>query len=209
MNNENDEIINTAVNLTTGIRKEREIFLTDLDMLRKAQLELFEQEFKSLSSIPLTEPDPRMKTLEEDIQATKEAIKAIAVQLEIGRIIVPNVKEGEILVHGRIAEENGHGIRNVVVSPLVNGKALDVKGKSDTSGYYSIVMPSQIIDSIKDNDINLYFYLRKELIHMSSRPIKLTGQEVKYEVALDKSELKNVYTQQKVKKASDEIRKPA
>ena len=136
-------------------------------------------------------PDPRINMLEENISAANPVINAISVQIEIGEILVPSLKEGEIIIHGRIIDLNGHGIKNLIVSLVVEGKALDIKSKSEASGYYSLVLPATIADNIKQNDISMYIYSGTVLVYKTTNSIKITDQrQIKFEAVLSEDDIK-------------------
>jgi hypothetical protein len=206
MSDDDSKVINSYVDMRTGIRELRQKFLTNLNQMQRVQLTRLEHEAERLRklSISYNEPDPRVKMLEANIEGTKQAIKVINNQLEINRIIVPKVKEGEALVHGRITDENGYGVRNLVVSLVAEGERLKVMGKSDASGYYAIILPAAIVNKIKrqkeQNAITVYVHYLNVLVYKSAEPIKLADQENKYEVIIDKNELNAINQQEKEKK---------
>lgn len=151
--------------------------------------------------------DPKLNMLKENVEGGKQVLKAISNQLEIGKISVPKIKEGEVIVHGRIIDENGNGKGNYEVSIVVEGESLSVIGKSDESGYYSIVLPLSVVKKMEGKDFDIYIRFKGSLIDKSAHPIKFIGPEIKYEKVIEKSELKNVRTQEKVKRESRKIGK--
>ena len=143
MSEENSKVLNRSLDLLIGVREIREKYLSALQELQKTRLTLLQSEVKRLRRNTQlgADEDPRMKIFEGSIRGANRIINSVTAQLEIAKIIVPRVKEGEALVHGRITDENRHGIRNCEISLIVGGDALNVMGKSDDSGYYSIILP--------------------------------------------------------------------
>ena len=194
MSDESSEIINQTVALLTGVNETKVKFLTNMNELLKLRNNLFEHEasrVRNLSAEP--DIDPRVKMLEDNIKAAEPVINTIATQIEIGRISVPRLKEGEIIIHGRVTDEIGHGIENLMVSLVVEGKTLDVTSKSDASGYYSIVLPTAIVDKIKERDIIIYIYYGTVLVHKATDAIKIIDQQTKFEVMLSQDEIKMIH----------------
>jgi hypothetical protein len=72
--------------------------LESLNELQQTRLSLIEHEIQLLRHN--NEQDKRLEMLEENIQGTKQVIKAIRNQLEIVNIVVPKIKEGEAIVMG-------------------------------------------------------------------------------------------------------------
>ncbi len=205
----NNETVNQAIVLLNSVRETRENFLTSLNDLLKLRNTLLDNEAKRIQGLS-TEPDadPRIKMLEGNIKAAETLINATSIQIEMGKISVPSLKKGEVLVHGRITEPNGHGIKNYVVSLVVEGKALDVKSKSDASGYYSIILPATIVDNVKQHDIFGYVYRGTALVYKANNPIKITDQQqIKFEVVLTEDDIKMVHLTEKSKKETDKLRK--
>ena len=191
----NSETVNHAIALLNQVRETRTNFLTTLNDLLKLRNTLFDNEAKRIQTL-FTEPntdDPRVKILEENINGAKTVINSISNQIEVGKISVPRIKEGEVLVHGRITDSKGQGIKNYVVLLVVEGKTLDIKGKSDASGYYTIILPPPIIDMVKQHDIFVYVYRGAALIYKDAEPIKITDQQqIRFEIVLGEDDIKPI-----------------
>jgi hypothetical protein len=199
-----DRIVTRTIDLFSGIREVREKFLSALSGLQKTRLSMIEGEIKRLrhNTGPKVGEDPRVKMLERKMMEANQMINTINVQLEIAKISVPKVREGEKLVHGCITDENGHGRRNCEVSLVVGGEVLSVLGKTDDSGYYSIILPASVVKRIGEQDFDIYVRRKGFLVHKSANSIKLTGQENKYEAVLNKSELEDTDMPEKAKRES-------
>jgi hypothetical protein len=207
----NIETENQAIDLLTSVKETRVNFLTglnDLLMFRNTLLEDEVTRIRNLSNGP--DPDSRIQMLEENIKAAKPVVNAISIQIEIGQISVPSLKQGEVIVHGRITDPNGHGIKNLVVSLVVEGKALDIKSKSDASGYDSLVLPATIVDNIKQHaDMLVYINRGTVLVYKAADPIKITDeQQIKFEVVLTEDDIKRTtQVPEKCKKLRDKVKR--
>jgi hypothetical protein len=204
--NDDKQEFNFSLDILRDIRELRQKYLTPINKLHKDQLTQLEHEVERFHSISAsyTEPDLRVKMIKENIEGKKLAIKLINNRLEIGKIVVPKIKEGEALVHGRIIDENGHGIKNLTISLIVGDERLDILGKSDASGYYSIILPVALVNNINQQNqqdaITVYVHYLNVLVHKSPETLKLTGKETKYEVVIDTVEINAINQQAKEKK---------
>lgn len=205
MSEAHSESIAEVARLLSGEKELREAFLRNLNELQITRLSLFEHEIQSLRQ--RDQYDPRLELLDENVQGAKLFLKAIRNELAIGMISVPKTKEGEAIVHGRIMDENGNGKANCEVSLVTEGEPLNVIGKSDDSGYYSIVLPSSVVKKAEGKDFDVYVRSKGFLVDKSSSPIKITGQEIKYELVIDKNKIKNVQPKEKARKLGQRIRK--
>ena len=181
--------------------------LLQLNELQKLNITLLEQELKRARKTS-EETDPHISILIEKIESSKSAVNLINVQLEVEAIKVPKISTNQILIHGRVTDEDYHGIKNLVVSLAVGEKALDVVGKTDKSGYYSIMLSSSILEKRKDGE-EIFVYVRYGdiLLHKSSGPLELDEQETKYEIVLSKNELDKMNEQKNSKKDVRRVRK--
>jgi hypothetical protein len=199
------ETINVAIDLLTAEKESTVAFLSTLNVLQNQRLTLIEHELQALRR--KDEQDPRLNMLAENIEGAKHVVKAIINQLEISKISIPRIKEGEAIIHGRIIDNKGIGKEKCEISVVAEGEPVSIVGKSDQSGYYSIVLPSPVVKKMEGKDFEIYVRSKGFLIDKSSQPLKLEGHEVKYVAVIDNNKLKNVDAQRKAKKEGRKIRK--
>lgn len=155
--------------------------LTALDNLRHIQIvgqALFQGEASRLGQ-KLGKDHPRVQELEMQIKRNHGLVNGLEVAQEIARIRIPEVEEGNALVHGRVTDENYRGLAGLTVyaedetGATVN--SLD-KAETDLSGYYALQVDPGTIAQLSDIG-GLYLVVATEdgkVVHRESEPLELT-----------------------------------
>jgi hypothetical protein len=199
MSDTSEEISTLTLDAIDQTRRMSIDSLLQLNQLQKLNITLLEQELKRIRKTS-EETDPHISMLIEKIESSKSAVNLINIQLEVEEIKVPKISTNQILIHGRVTDEDYHGIKDLVVSLAIGKKAFDVVGRTDKSGYYSIILSSSILQKRKDGgEIFAFVHYGDILLHMSSGPLELDEQETKYEIVLSNKELDIINQQKKSK----------
>lgn len=121
--------------------------IRELQILEQA---LFQHEAERLKR-EFGEDHPRTLEIMSRLRQNQELIDKIEVSLEMALIRVPEAKENEAIIHGRVTDENLRGIRGLVVY-LENAKwdILREMREPETSaqGYYSFVVDEKAVETI-------------------------------------------------------------
>jgi hypothetical protein len=189
------EVSALALGVVTEVKKMGRNCLLDLNQLHKMRLTLLEQELKGIQK---TSEDTSLKTsvLIEKIENSKRAVNLINVQLEVEAIKVRRISSNQSLIHGRVTDEDYHGIKDLIVSINAGEKGRGMVSKTDKSGYYSIVLSTSVLEKRKDEaEMLVYVHYGDVLLHKSSIPLTLEENVTKYEIILSKNELSTMNEQ--------------
>jgi hypothetical protein len=193
------------VDIISLIKDRRKDFLVHLDQVQNLRASLLEQEIQRIKD-EFGANDSRVSRLSEKLESSKITSNIVNAQLEIDAIKVPKKSENQTRIHGRVTNERLRGIGNLAVSLTTEGKALDEVGKTDSFGYYSIILPSTIVKKLESLEVFVYVYHGSTLVYKSPQALKLTmGQdkdtehEFKFEIVLGRDELKNIELRDKPK----------
>jgi hypothetical protein len=123
---------------------------------------------------------PRTQQLYARLESNLQLVRTFEVEGQLMRIEVPEVGEDGALVHGRIADEHELGIERLTVC-LVDRSGAPVpetrEPMTDASGYFAIVMASEIVDRLTkqypDGIFLAVFTLRRRLVHRQPKPLAL------------------------------------
>lgn len=135
---------------------------------------------------------PRSLELKTALEDNFGRIRAVDGEREIGRIRVPEVAEGDALVHGRVKEAGGSGVPGLtvcLVDQANNALAGIDPGTTDRSGYYSIAVPltaGRYQNQARRPQIFLaVFAAAGRLLHRGKQPLELAkGARLQIEVTL-------------------------
>ncbi len=101
---------------------------------------------------------PRTQRIHTKLKHNIDMIRYFDAGLEIAKIKVPEVKDNEMLIHGRITGKQLLGIKNLYVYLTDRrGKKLTELGspETDPSGYYSFLIYPEEIEKMKNKEIFL------------------------------------------------------
>jgi hypothetical protein len=181
-------------------------FLQNLGKLMDIRLSHLEQELGRTRKI-FRSSDRRIMMLTEKIETSKAVVNYIKARLEIEAIKVRQISKNQILLHGRVTDEKFHGIKNLAVSLTAGRMPLAEVGKTDSSGYYSIVLPASMMDKLKEKGVTMYVHHGTVLVYKIPDALWITSRENKYEIVLGKDKIKKISVQKKVKKEPRGTRK--
>lgn len=117
-----------------------------------------------------------------------ETIRGLEIEKELMVIEVPEVKEDEVLVHGRITNENLRGVEGVVVSlEDAEGKPVHkFSDKTSESGYYSFVIEPATLRNVPTEVFFKVSTSKGTVLYSNPEPLKLKkGARVLVEMPLD------------------------
>jgi hypothetical protein len=133
---------------------------------------------------------PLVRRLQEGVTRSAELAHSLRAQIEVAKIRVPEVGEGNALVHGRVTDENGRGVAGVTVRyETLDGKGSLVLGPVETNqyGYFAIQVEAQKLDGLQDAD--RMFVVRSKggkLLYSERDPLNLpAGETLVKQVTLD------------------------
>ncbi|MFQ5793426.1 MAG: helix-hairpin-helix domain-containing protein [Candidatus Bipolaricaulia bacterium] len=145
----------------------------------------------------LEKDHPRIRQLKARLKHNLDIVNDLEVELEIANIEPPDVGDDDLLIHGRVMDENHRGIRGLVVCMADDeGKTLATLGRfeTDDSGYYSLVLDRTTVEKMpKAKEEGVFLTVctkRDELIYRKPEPLKLTaGDRALEEVVLNREDL--------------------
>jgi hypothetical protein len=137
---------------------------------------------------------PLVGKLEEGIARGAELARSLRAQLEVAKILVPQVTEGGALVHGRVTDENGRGIVGAVVGyEPTEGKGSLSLGpvETDQFGYFAIQVAADRLEALNAADHMLVARSKAgRLLHRERDPLEITaGAKLVKQVVLDRRTL--------------------
>lgn len=179
----------------------RKEFLLRLRELQSIRVSLLEEDLGRVRKISGSS-DRRTMMLTDKIETSKVAVDYIKARLEIQAIKVRQISKNQILLHGRVTDEKFHGIKNLAISLTAGREPLHGTGKTDSSGYYSIVLPASMMDNLKEKGVIMHVRHGTVLAYRTTDELRITSQENKHDIVLGKDKIKKIIMQKKVKKAT-------
>ena len=140
---------------------------------------------------------PRTRSLRSSLEQNLDNITDLEVETEIARITIPEVDEGQTLIHGRVIDEKFHGIQGLVVS-LIDGEGRHLaplgRSETDASGYYALVVDHHSLERFSEaarEGVFLIVSTRKdEIAHSGFEPLTIAeGDRKIVEVVLKREDL--------------------
>ncbi|MGI8521629.1 MAG: helix-hairpin-helix domain-containing protein [Actinomycetota bacterium] len=189
--------IGTLEDVLTGLRDGR---LETLDGLLERQTMgriLLQNEAVRMDR-KLGEDHPRSRYLRVALEQNAEGIRDLGVELETSTILPPEVEEKQTLLHGRVVDEDGRGVPNLLVSLTdESGRILHSLGRSetDTSGYYALVIDPDALqkesEAVESGVLVTVDTSKDELVHRTFEPLKVSEGDRKLldQVVLDRRDL--------------------
>lgn len=140
---------------------------------------------------------PRVQRLAKKLRHNLEIVRDLDVELEIANIKVPEIGKDDLLIHGRVIDENHRGIPDLTVYMEDNrGNALRFLGRSetDTSGYYALPVEASTVARLSgtaSERAHLAVCTRKgDVVYRTPDPMMLTGgNQIVTEVPLGRTNL--------------------
>lgn len=133
---------------------------------------------------------PRATAIREILDVQRSFIRELQVKVETAVIRLPQVREEEVLLHGRVVDSGRRGFFGLIVYLLdKSGTAVpDVDpATTDESGYYSIRLPTKEAETTTFLEVS-----SPKGMHLfrSTRPVKLAAEIlVRMDVTLHRSDL--------------------
>ena len=118
--------------------------------LRVARHAFLQREHIHLSA-RLGTDHPRVKQVATRLDSNQRIINALEVQHEIGRAVTPAVLDTDVLIRGRLTDENGRGIAGVKVSLVdTRNRRIAEAGTTETddAGNYALTMSGDVAAEI-------------------------------------------------------------
>ena len=179
-----------------ALEEQRATGLSTLARLGEAQalLQAFLQHESRRVESKLGADHPRSRSLKVAVDDNFAQIEALSAELEISRIRVPAVDEGDALVHGRVRETGGRGLPGLTVCLVDRAHealaAID-PATTDRSGYYSIAVrvgAGRDTNLARSSRIFLaVFTAGGKLLHRGKQALELAkGARLQIEVTLDR-----------------------
>lgn len=193
-----DDTLNQLQQNLNDITAERSTILGNFKDMQVFQRVLLQNEELRLTR-KLGMDHPRVKALQTRLDQNLEIVGDLEVELEIANINVPEVEENDVLIHGRVIDENLRGINGLTVFVQdEKGKKIRTVGSSETdaSGYYGLKLDQAALKKVSKRE-DVFLAIRagtgklKELdfIHLPE-PITVTGGDrVSVEVVLKREDL--------------------
>jgi hypothetical protein len=161
------------------IESDRLKALTNLKEIQVVSQVLLQREADRLSR-KLGKDHPRARQLTARLKGNRDFVGAIEVELEVARIRVPEVGASDVLIHGRVADENNRGLTglNVVVEDEA-GETIARLGtaKTDASGYYALRVDEDTLARLSEAErTGGYLTVRNsagEVVQRESKPLDL------------------------------------
>ena len=163
---------------------------------------------------------PIVSNLDHSLNVNLGLINDIEVAMELDKINKPQIKKGEILVNGRVIDENRRGISELYVNfSDEDNRVLNLLGRSETdvSGYYSIIIDDYTrkkLSNIVEKGVFLTVCGKKgAVIHREFEPLNITESEnIIVNITLNRKDLFNfsrpgsgpAKTQKKSKRQKDD-----
>jgi hypothetical protein len=136
--------------------------------------------------------EDRARALEARADASLAVIERLEIERQRLRIVVPDVSEKQILIHGRVRDPASSGLTGLTVC-LVDSKNQALPGipssATDESGYYAFALsPPERTDRLPT--FLAIFSPTGRLIHQGKKPLELAaGARLAVDVTLDPREL--------------------
>lgn len=193
------ELDNFVENLHETLIKLRDVHREALNDLKETQItsrSLLQYEALRLEK-RFGKENPRTRQIKSRLEQNLEVINDLEVEAEIARINIPEVSQDEALIHGRVMDKDYRGIGGLLVLMTdKRGEKLTDLGKSETdnSGYYSLVIGTDIMDrllEVIERGIFLtVFTSQGRIVHRGSEPVKVArGGRVIDEAVLNREDL--------------------
>ncbi len=189
-----DDSVNQLKQNLNDITAKRSTILSNFKDMQVFQRVLLQNEERRLTR-KLGEEHPRVKALQTRLDQNLEIVGDLEVELEIANIKVPEVEENDVLIHGRVIDENLRGINGLTVFVQdEKGKKIRTVGSSETnaSGYYGLKLDQAALKKVsKREDVFLAIRAGKDkVVFDDPDPLTVTeGDRVSEEVVLKREDL--------------------
>ena len=173
-----------------GQHAEQLAILKSVHAMRHA---LLQQEARRLNR-KLGKAHPRVRRLEAQLRQSQELAEDIAVEWETARIQVPEAKEDDVLIQGRVLDENRRGLTGltVYVEDEKGNAVRSLMVETDLSGYYALKIDPATAERLsKAGESFLTMRTRTgRVIHREPASLHLTkGNRIFIDVALRRASL--------------------
>jgi hypothetical protein len=136
---------------------------------------------------------PRSRALKISLEENLDTVNELEIESELAAVDIPEVDEGQTLIHGRVVDEKLRGIGGLFVSMSdEEGKTLRSLGRSETdaSGYYALVIGPEALEKAPkttENGVFLTVHTRKgQVVDRGFQPLDIAkGDHKLVEVVLD------------------------
>ena len=128
------------------------------------------------------EDDPAVLQLNERLRLFPSQVQEMGLADELERISVPKTAENDMLVHGRVTDENSRGVVGLTVALTdKEGNRLDVEDvEADASGYFAFVLDPEKIKAVAERKTDVYLTVmnqKGEVCYRRPRTLKVKEGE--------------------------------
>jgi len=191
-------LADTLIDAFQGFADERAASLDDLGETQTITQALLQHEASRLRR-RLGEDHPRVRSMMDRLERSRDVHRHLVAEAEIARIRLPEVPEEAILVYGRVTDDALHGIGDLLIMLTDDaGKPIREFGRAetDTTGTFALVIDGdpKVLDHMEaEKGAALYlgvFTSRGELVYMTLDPLHLVrGARLLVEIRLNRDEV--------------------